>query len=310
LPTFPSSPASRILALIGFAALAGKAGADSVKPMDFGPYFKNQISMAGSPFGYDYVLTNGLYHFQVGWFEPIAQSARGLFGQTYFETSANLNLSPFTSDVGTTFNLKPLRYFEIGLSYNRLMFHNSMVGFAKSGNGLPPDREYRPDALFSRHQEVGGADIFSYQANATFDWGPAQFYFSGSRTLWDIDAKGKDFIFEYGDGMLLAVGDRVNNFVAQASIDLGPRSQFRSVSFVGFAIRDQYWMTDQTKLEKNLVSIGITGFRMGRNSRFQRRGLDLGIGYWTTHDQIPAGNFAKSLMLLADWQWNIHVLKI
>lgn len=303
--------ASRVL--LSFAVAAGcflKAPADTVKPLLFGPFFMNQISITGSPAGYDYILTNGFYHFQVGWIEPISQGSSGLFSETYFETDGNLNVSPFTSDVGTTFNVKPLRYLELGLSYNRMLFHNSMVSFA-SPNGVLPDKElYRPDQILTSDKDFGGADIFTYHANLTFDIGPAQFYLSGSRTLWDIDAEGKDYVYEYGDGLLLAIRDRVDNFMGQATFDLRPHSVFRAMSFVGFAVRDQYWSTDQSGLKKNLVSGGITGIRLGQNSRFQRRGLDLSLGYWTLHDQIPSGSFAKSWVIIADWQWNIHVLRI
>jgi hypothetical protein len=257
------------------AAGLGSASADSVKPLLFGPFFMNQISVTGSPLGYDYVLTNAFYHFQVGWIEPISQGKDGIFGETYFETDGNLNVSPFTTDVGTTFNLKPLRYLELGLSYSRMLFHNSMVSFPSKGDTLPDKELYRPDQIIHRRKEMGGADIFTYHANFTFDLGPAQFYLSGSRTLWDIDANGKDFVFEYGDGMLLAVRDRVNNFMAQATFDLRPHSVYRSMSFIGLAVRDQYWSTDphQTGFKKNLVSAGITGIRLGQNSGLQRRGL-------------------------------------
>jgi hypothetical protein len=268
----------------------------------------NQLSMEASPAGYDYVLTNGLYHFQVGWIEPIAQGAGGIFSETYFETNGNFNLSPFTSDIGTAFNVKPIRYLEAGLSYNRMLFHNSMVTFPSRIR--PAEELYRPDEVLDRQGELGGADIFTYQANLTINLGPVQLYFSDSMALWDIDAKGKYYAYEYGDGLLISTRDRVNTVLAQATFDLRPHSLFNKLSFVGFAIRDQYWGTVKSNLRKNLVSAGITGLRLGRNSRFQRRGLDLSLGYWTLHDQIPAGNFAKSLMIIADWQWNIHVLKI
>lgn len=296
-----------MLAALG---LAGPAGSDTVKPVQFGPFFLNQLTVVGSPVGYDYVLTNGVYHFQIGWIEPMSQSRTGLFGGTYFETNGNLNVSPYTSDVGTTFNLKPLRYLEMGLSYNRLMFHNSMVAFSRPGGEIVEKRLYRPDeiALFSK--SAGGADIFTYQANFTLDVGRAQFYLSGARTLWDVDAKGKDFVFEYGDAMLLATRDRVNNVLAQMTLDLRPFSVFPKAGFVGLALRNQYWITDQTNIEKNLVSFGITGLRYGRNPQQHRRGLDFSVGYWTMHDQVPSGDHAKSIVLLADWQWNIHVLKI
>src|SRR3954464_13617370 len=111
--------------------LGSAVQADTIKPLlFFGPFFMNQVSAWGSPAGYDYVMTNGFYHFQVGWIEPLSDSRHGIFGETYFETNGNLNISPFTSDMGTTFNLKFIRYLEVGLSYNRLLYHNSMVAFA------------------------------------------------------------------------------------------------------------------------------------------------------------------------------------
>jgi hypothetical protein len=296
------------LAALALSLLRPLADADSVKPLMFGPFFMNQVNLTGSPAGYDYMLTNGFYHFQVGWIEPLSENSKGFFGQTYFETDGNLNVSPFTSDVGTTFNLKPFRYLEFGLSYNRLMFHNSMVSFADSV--IPPKSQYTPDAIFSAPKDLGGADIFTYQANLTFDVGRAQLYLFASRALWDIDAKGKNFVFEYGDGILIKTRDRVNNLLAQFSVDMRPWSLFRRMSFMGFDVRNQYWVTTQTRLERNLLSLGITGIRMGRNPEHQRRGLDLSVGYWTLHDQVPKDDVAKSIVLLADWKWNIHFLKM
>jgi hypothetical protein len=154
----------------------------------------------------------------------MSQDRNGLFGGTYFETNGNLNVSPYTSDVGTTFNLKPLRYLELGLSYNRMMFHNSMVSFTRPGDSKVDKRLYRPDEIALFAKAPGGADIFTYHANFTLDMGPAQFYISGSRTLWDVDAKGKDYVFEYGDALLLATRDRVNNVMAQLAFDLRPHT--------------------------------------------------------------------------------------
>ncbi len=271
----------------------------------------NELNITGSPAGYDYVLTNGYYHFQAGWIEPLAESSKGLFGETYFETNGNLNISPFTSDLGTTFNVKPIRYLEFGLSYNRLIFHNSMLSFSTKTNTDPPDKSfYAPDEILTGSKELGGADMFTYQANLTFDIGKGQLYFFVSRTLWDIDAKGKSFVYEYGDEFLIATRDRVNNALAQFSWDMQPWSLFRTVSFQGFELRDEYWIADHTELEKNLVSFGITGFRLGRNPEQQRRGLDFSVGYWTLHNQIPKGEPAKSFLLMADWKWNIHFLKM
>ncbi|MDB5103072.1 MAG: hypothetical protein JWP91_761 [Fibrobacteres bacterium] len=290
------------------ALLNPASRADSIKPLMFGPFFMNQINVAASPAGYDYVLTNGFYHFQVGWIEPLAESSKGFFGETYFETNGNLNISPFTSDIGTTFNLKPFRYLEFGLSYNRLMFHNSMVSFSDSLR--PSPHRYSPGGLFSEEPDLGGADIFTYQGNLTFDVGRTQFYFFASRALWDIDAKGKYYVYEYRDGMLIKPRDRVNTFLAQLNLDLRPWSHFPHMTYMGYALKNQYWHTTQTEINRNLVSFGITGLRIGTNPERQRRGLDLSVGYWTLHDQIPKGDVAKSFLLEADWKWNIHFLSM
>lgn len=270
----------------------------------------NELNFSGSPAGYEYVLSNGFYHFQVGWIEPLAEGSKGIFGETYFETDGNFNVSPFTSDLGTTFNVKPIRYLEFGLSYNRLLFHNTMVTFVQPGESLPDKSQYAPDQILSYDGDVGGADIFTFLANFTLDMGRTQLYLSASRALWDIDAKGKDYIYEYGIETLIRTRDRVNDLSGQLSLDLRPWSLFKSVSLTGLALRDEYTITTQTEIEKNLVSFGITGFRLGRNPEQQRRGLDLSIGYWTLHDQIPRHEPAKSIVILADWKWNIHFLKM
>lgn len=301
-------PLALAVLLAGYPS--GTARADSVKPEHSGPFFQNQLSFAGSPTGYKYVLPNGFYHFHVGWLEPFSDAPDKFFGKTYFETNGNLNVSPFTTDLGTTFNLKPFRYLEFGLSYNRMVFHNSMVAFG-AGNEYVSKDQFRPDSIFSKAGEVpGGADIFSYQANLTFDIWRAQLYLHVSRAQWDIDAKGKQFVYEYGSEFLISTHDRINTVLGQINLDTRPFSHFKSFSYLGISVRDQYWWTDHSILDKNLVSAGISGMRLGRNTARQRRGLDFFVGYWIQHHQIPKGNVAESFMVILDWKWNIQVLKM
>jgi hypothetical protein len=294
----------------GLAALTltfSLASGDSVKPFHYGPFVVNQVEMIASPAGYDYVLSNGFYHFEVGWVEPISDSPKGIFHGTYFETDGNVNLSPYYVNFGTTFNLKPIRYLEAGLTYNRLLYNNSMVAF----QGLPERSQWAPRAIMSIDKDPGGADVFTFQANATVDIGRAQFYIFGSRSQWDVDAAGKDFVYDYVEDFLIKPRDRVNYLMSQATLDLRPYSLTRYVSYSGIAFRNQYWHAEGTDLEKNLASFGITGFRIGRNSEFQRRGLDLSVGYWTAHPQIPAeADWSTHMVILADWKWNIQVLNL
>jgi hypothetical protein len=94
-------------------------------------------------------------------------------------------------------------------------------------SGDKPSKElYRPDEILGKHSELGGADIFTYQANLTFNLGPVQLYLSDSLSLWDIDAKGKYYAYEYGDGLLVSTRDRVNTILGQISFDLRPHSLF------------------------------------------------------------------------------------
>ena len=309
--------AARLPAVLLPALLALPGHSDSVKPLQFGPYVLNKLSMVGSPAGYDYVLTNGGYQFQLGWVEPIANDPSSVFHHTYFETSGDFNISPYQFDLGTTFNLKPIRYLEIGLTYHRLIFNNSLVAFSRRGDDLddelsvPPRSEWRPSAIYEKlGHEPAGADVFTYQANFTIDAGRLQFFLLGSRTLWDIDAKGRDFVFEFSSDLLIWTHDRVNSAVVQLSLDLRPYSLYRTLSYTGFSVRNQYWSTEHTFLRKNLVSFGITGFRIGRNRGSQRRGLDLSVGYYTLHDQLPGNDPAKALVVLADWRWNIQFLDL
>ncbi len=288
---------------------------DSVKPLTFGPFFVNGLSSRISPTGFNQVLSDITYHFQLGWIEPLATKSKGVFEETYFETDGNFNASPFTTDIGTAFYLKPIRYLELGLSYNRLLFNNSMVTFGSTessanGGGVPL-HEWQPSQVIAReYKELGGADIFTYQINGTFNIGPLQLYINGTRTLWDIDAKAKNYVFEYGTDILLKPRDRVNALLTQITFDLRPYSLFKTVSFTGLALRSQYWYAAQTRFEKNLISGGITGFRLGQNPERQRRGLDFSIGYWTMNPQLDDSDWKQNIMLLADWKWNIQFLKI
>ena len=308
----PLRQAARFLApVLGLWLCADSTSADSVKPFRFGPYLLNDLNISANPFGHDYVLSNGTYRFQVGWMEPLILKSGGLFHETYFETNGSFSISPYQADLGTTFNFKPIRYWEIGLSYNRLQFMNSMAAFVSPGVVIPPDETWRPEAILENpDRQQGGADIFTYQTNITVDAGRLQFYLSFARALWDIAARGKDFVYEYGNDLLIQPRDRVNFLSFQTLLHSRPDPDVVLFSYSGFLFRDQYWNTSHTKLQKNLVSAGISGFRFGRNLPKQSRGLDLCLGYWTLHDQIPEGHWVESVMILADCTWNFRFLNL
>lgn len=293
---------------LAMAPLAARA--DSVKPIRFGPYIQNSISYVGNPAGYRYVLNNGQYRLQVGWIEPFSERSGGIFKDAYFETDGDLNVTPFQSDVGTTFNLKPIRYLEFGLSYNRLMYHNSMVAFSAPGEKMIDLDRVLPGDLLNLNREFGGADVFTFQTNFTLDMGPTQIHLMGSYALWDVDVRGKDFIYEYGIDMVIKPRDRVTTLLARWSLDLSRFSLSPAWSYTGIALRNQYWITSRTDQEKNLITAGITGLRLGRNPERQRRGLDLSVGYWSEHPQLNGEDMNLAFTLLMEWKWNVQILKL
>lgn len=270
----------------------------------------HNITFIGNPAGYRYALTNGYYRLKVGWIEPILENSTGLLKDTYFETGGEANTSPFQSDIGTTFNMKPIRYLEIGLNYNRLIFHNSMVAYAAPGVDMIDLGQARPGDLMKLDREFGGADVFTFHANFTLDMGPTRLFVLGSRALWDIDVRGKHFVYEYSNDFVIKPRDRVNYLLAQWTLDLRRFSSNPAYTFTGLAFRNEFWNTTRTELEKNLVSAGITGIRLGRNSERQSRGLDLSLGYWTEHPQLAGDDWVKNLSIILDWKLNVQFLKL
>lgn len=294
--------------LVASAALL--AHPDTVRPVRFGPYMVNHVTYTGNPYSYRYALNNVFYRFQVGWIEPISGEDGGIFKDAYFETDGNVNLSPYQSDVGTTFNVKPIRYIELGVSYNRLIFHNSMVTYVAPDQEMIDLSQARPGDLMELNREFGGADVFTFQANFTFDLGPTQLFVMGSRALWDVDVPGKDFLYEYSSDLVIKPRDRINTILGKWSLDLSRYSKSKAYSFTGLAVRNQYTFTTNTEQQKNLISAGITGFRLGRNPELHRRGLDFSLGYWTMHPQLVPDDWTKSVSLLMEWQWTVQILKL
>jgi hypothetical protein len=292
------------------AFLPAAALPDSVKPVEFGPYMTHHVTYQGNPATYRLALNNAYYRLKIGWIEPIAEHAGGVLKDTYIETDGDFNISPFQSDFGTTFNLKPIRYVELGLSYNRLMFHNSMVSFAAPGADMIDLDRARPGDLMELTQEFGGADVFTFQTNLTLDMGPVQLFVMGARSLWDIDVPGKDFVYEYGNDLVIRPRDRVNTVVSQLAVDLSRFSRSPAYSWTGLALRHHFWLTDRSEQTKNLISAGITGFRLGRNPARQRRGLDLCLGYWLDHPQLDSSDIPQSLTVLMRWTWTVQFLKL
>lgn len=289
------------------------AHGDGVRPLRFGPYLQQDVLLEGSPFGSRYMPPSGAYNLQVGWMEPINILPHPLFRGTYLETQGNATVSPYQSDVGVIFNLKPIRFLEGGLGYNRLLFPYTLVGFNTGGNkdSLPsPERWRTTEILDLRKREAVGADVFTFQANFTMDVGPVQLHAGAFRSLWDVDVTDRDVVLEYHSGLLIQKRERINSFYGQTLIKMNPDFMLAGITARGIEFREQYWWATHTGLDEHLLSVGLSGIRRGRNNDRLYHGLDGLVGYWVAHPQLRGGDVLKRFHLSLQWMWNIQILHL
>jgi hypothetical protein len=295
-------------------AAVGGARADGVRPQRFGPFLQQSAALQGNPSGYRHIFPFATYNFQAGWMEPIAVLPWPLFQGSYIETQGNATLTPYQTDLGIAFNIKPIRFFEFGLAYNRLFFPNTLVGFSTPDTGyapLPANYRWSPTGMWQAdYRTTAGADIFTYQANVTVNTGPLQLHGGTSYSLWDVDTKTHDLILEYRSGLLIKRRDRIGS--TNAHILFRPDSGMSMLGFSaqGIGIRDQLWWTVQTDLSQNLISAGFTGLRQGRNAGRLYRGLDGWVGYWTWHPQLKGLESWEKFHVSLQWTWNIQILDL
>lgn len=296
-------------------ACAVSAAADGVRPQRFGPFLQQSISAEGNPTGYSRIFPFAGYNFQAGWMEPIAVLPWPLFRGSYLETQANATVSPYQTDFGIAFNLKPIRFFEFGIAYNRLFFPNTLAGFTAPDTAdysvLPPEARWRPTQIFGvDHLSAAGADIFTYQANLTVNTGPLQWHTGASYGMWAVDTRVHDLILEYRTGMLIKRHDRIGSHVTQVLYRPDADMNLAGLTAGGFGVRNQYWWTVQTGLSQNLLSAGFSGVRIGRNLSKRYQGLEGWIGMWTRHPQLTDLDTWEKLHVTLRWTWNIQILDL
>lgn len=317
-PVFPQASSWRSTLAFAFAvslSAAGMAHADGVRPQRFGPFLQQSVSAQGNPVGYDRIFPFGAYNLQAGWMEPIAALPWPLFRGSYIETQGNATFSPYQTDFGIAFNLKPIRFFEFGLAYNRLFFPNTLAGFdfpdASDLTVLPERARWSPPQIFGvDHFSASGADIFTYQANVTVNAGPIQLHGGGSYGMWDVETRTHDLILEYRSGLLIRRHDRIGSAYAQALVRPDSGMGFLGFTANGFGIRNQTWWTVQTRLSQNLVSAGFSGVQRGPRGGRLYRGLDGWVGYWTKHPQLEGLAAWQKLNVNLQWTWNIQILNL
>lgn len=309
--------ALRTLAVFGAVALSGavSAQADGVRPQRFGPFLQQSMAVQGNPAGYSRIFPFAAYNLQAGWMEPIAVLPWPVFRGSYIETQGNATVSPYQTDFGIAFNLKPIRFFEFGLAYNRLFFPNTLAGFnypdTANHSVLPDKSRWRPTEILGvDHLSAAGSDIFTYQGNLTVDVGPAQLHGGGFYSMWDVDTRTNDLVLEYHSGLLIKRQDRIGSVYAQTLFRPDSGMSFLGFSAQGFGIRNQLWWTVQTELSQNLLSAGFTGLVRGKNGGRLYRGLDGWLGYWTWHPQLTHQNPWQKFNLSLLWTWNIQILNL
>lgn len=314
MPRAPSAFALVVPILLSLAG-ARPSDADGVRPQRFGPFLQQGVTMKGNPAGYSRIFPFADYNLQAGWMEPVAVLPWPLFRGSYIETQGNATVSPYQTDFGIAFNLKPVRFFEFGLGYNRLFFPNTLAGFDAPDSSSParlPDKAlWRPAEVFGADRlSAAGADIFTYQANLTFDLGPLQLHGGSSYSLWAVDTRRHDLVLEYHSGLLIKRHDRIGSLYAHALFH--PDSGLGALGFTmdGFGARNQLWWTVQTGLSQNLLSTGLSGMRYGKNGSRLYRGLDLWVGYWTWHPQLADADAWRKFNVSLEWTWNIQILDL
>ncbi len=269
----------------------------------FGPYVVNSLSAAMTPFATDLSLPHLGYHFKLGWMEPIVWEPGSIFHATYFESIVKANITPYQADVGTAFNIKPLRFLDVGLSYNRLQFLKSRVTFA-SEEALPPTQSWRPDRIHTRNGGWGGADVFTFNLGLTVKMQRLTLLGRGTHALWDVKSRGGAYVFEYRNNMLIRTSDRINMLEAQAHFNLNPWAP------ISLKATNKYWNANRSGVEQNRIAAGFTGLRWGTNGRNEKRGLDLLLGKWTLHPHVSTRSLKDSFVLILDWSWDVRFLEI
>ncbi len=260
--------------------------ADTPPPVRFGPFVQQDVTVRASPTGFAYLPPSGWYSAQAGWMEPLNILPTALFRQTYLEAQGNATVSPYQADLGMTLHIKPIRFLEGGLGYNRILYPYTLVGFARPADSpatwLPDPSEWRTrEILGSRKNEGVGADVFTFQGELNAEVGKLQLNAGGFRSLWDVDITDRDIIYEYRSWpSLIRKRDRLTSLYGQGLLNVSP--EFGGFTMHGLEVRDQYWWVTHTGQSENLISAGFSGLRHGHNDERTYHGLDGLFGFWTT----------------------------
>jgi hypothetical protein len=289
---------------------SGLAANEGFQDIRFGPYVYNELLMGMSPVGDDRVLPIGSYRLQIGWIEPITLDGQSYANCTFIETDGHFDVSPYQTDFGTTFSIKPFRIFEFGLTYNRLIFNESLVGFDYGPDGqLPLAKSWSAGNVLGHQPASGvGADVFTFNAAFHLKVSRLSISVDGSRSLWDVDIVANELLYEYASDLLIKKRDRIHRLTSEIRFHLPDWNLIKPFSLQGITFQDRYVYTNQTRLEKNLLAFGLAGFRFGSDSHKQKRGLDLTLGYFTDHPQLKNADFPNRLYLSAEWKWNVDFL--
>jgi hypothetical protein len=191
-----------------------------------------------------------------------------------------------------------------------LLFNGTLVSFDQENGAQPGIGRWRPKSILENQPgEAVGADVFTFTMAMHAKTGPLGMYATGSRSLWDVDMpNGDQYLFEHGSDFLIKRRDRIHNILGQVSLDLPGYRWMRPFTYQGVFLRNQYYATVQTKLDKNLLSLGLGGFRYGSNSVSQKRGLDVAVGYWTHHEQLKSEPVYRRMHISLDWKWTVDFL--
>lgn len=258
----------------------------------YGGYVHSRMKME-IPFAYEMDPVNGTYQFEAGWIEPLG-STTGETEHPYLNPVLALDASPYNSNYFALFRVKPVPYLLVGAGYKRLLYHGTLVPF----DTLPPEPDWRLTeilAMVPEHSQPAGGDIFIFQADLLLPSSFITLQASAAAELWDVDAKGKSHIYEYQNSILLAADDVLHQW--DISLMLFPNS------LVSPTLKDEYTGAVHSKVKKNKVSAGITGYPLNRKHGVA---MDIFAGYWIQHPHVDGG--VQALTLTGNLVWNVKLI--
>jgi len=264
--------------------------------LEYGGFMRQNLEIMSTPLSYNSVPSNGFYHFQVGWIEPLYSAKTKTFKRTYIEPGIDIGVSPFSSSIGAFFHIKLFSWYEFKAGYKRQFYHSTLISYESK----PSLDSWTSENLFSDISDKGefaGGDIFNYGNFLTVPLKIAKLKLSYGIELLNIDQRGKHYLFDYSTDFLIDPKDKIRTIGTQ--LILFPESSMQ------LSFQNEYKWTNESEFEKNLFQISLLGLVLNKKNYID---LDLHMGSWFLHPQIDEAPNLKSFTLGFNLKWGLVIL--